>query len=120
MTKFNPHTNYMFYLYILKSKKDGDLYTGSTNDLRRRLKEHNSGLVYSTKLRKPFELIYYEAYKSEKDARKRESNLKLRSRAFAQLKKRIQYSLTPTPIKIIGVGVKVESTINYKGRVIKS
>ena len=83
----------MFYLYVLKSKKDGNLYIGSTNDLRRRFKEHNDGKVFSTKFRKPLELIYYEAYKSEKDARKRESNLKLRSRAFTQLKKRIQESL---------------------------
>jgi len=81
-------------VYILKSKKDSDLYIGSTNDLRRRLKEHNSGLVFSTKFRKPFELVYYEAYKAEKDARKRESNLKLRSRALAQLKIRIQNSLS--------------------------
>jgi putative endonuclease len=79
----------MYYLYILKSKKDAQLYTGSTNDLRRRFKEHNDGKVFSTKTRQPFELVYYEAYKSEKDARNRESNLKLRSRAFTQLKKRI-------------------------------
>lgn len=83
----------MFYVYILRSKKDNQLYIGSTNDLRRRLKEHNEGKVFSTKLRTPFELIYYEAYKIEKDARKRESNLKLRSKAFAQLKKRIIYSI---------------------------
>jgi len=48
---------------------------------------------FSTKSRRPFELIYYEAYKSEKDARKRESNLKLRSKAFTQLKKRTKDSL---------------------------
>lgn len=83
----------MFYVYIIKSKKDSNFYIGSTNDLRRRIKEHNAGVVLSTKSRKPFGLIYYEAYKSEKDARKRETNLKLRSRAFAQLKKRIQGSL---------------------------
>lgn len=83
----------MFYVYILKSIVDGDMYTGSTNDLRKRFKDHNNGKVFSTKLRKPFELIYYEAYKSERDARKREHNLKLRSRAFAQLKRRIQVSL---------------------------
>lgn len=69
------------------------MYIGSTNNLRKRLAMHNAGKIYSTKLRKPFELIYYEAYKSEKDARKREHNLKLRSRAFAQLMKRIQESL---------------------------
>lgn len=83
----------MFYLCILRSKKDGDLYIGSTNDLERRFNEHNSGKVLSTKLRVPFEVIYYEAYKAESDARKREQNLKLRSRALAQLNKRIQGSL---------------------------
>jgi putative endonuclease len=83
----------MFYVYILKSKKDGQRYTGSTNDLKNRFKEHNNGKVLSTKARRPFELIYYEAYKSDYDARKREKNLKLRSRAFAQLKQRIYESL---------------------------
>jgi len=83
----------MFYVYIIKSKRDGNLYLGSTNDLRKRVKKHNEGLVFSTKSRKPFELVYYEAYKSEKDARKREKSLKLRSNAFTQLKKRIQNSL---------------------------
>jgi putative endonuclease len=84
----------MFYMYVLKSKKDIELYIGSTNDLRKRLKEHNSGNVRSTKIRIPFELVYYEAYKAEKDAREREQNLKLRSRSFAQLKKRIVNSVT--------------------------
>ena len=83
----------MFYVYILKSKKDNNFYIGSTNDLKRRINEHNSGLVFSTKSRMPFELVYYEAYKSEGDARKREKSLKLRSRAFAQLKKRIKESV---------------------------
>lgn len=83
----------MFYVYILKSKKDFQFYTGSTIDLRIRFNEHNEGKVFSTKNRRPFEIIYYEAYKSERDARKRESNLKLRSRAFTQLKKRILYSV---------------------------
>lgn len=83
----------MFYVYVLTSQKDDNLYMGSTNDLDRRIKEHNSGEVDSTKERKPLELIYYEAYKSEKDARHREKNLKLRSKAFAQLKKRICNSI---------------------------
>ena len=83
----------MFYLYILQSKKDFNLYIGSTNDLRKRFKEHNSGMVRSTKHRIPFDLIYYEAYESEKDARKREHNLKLNGRALAQLKSRITTSL---------------------------
>ncbi len=83
----------MFYVYVIKSKKDGKMYLGSTSDLRRRLTEHNTGRVFSTKARMPFELVYYEAYKAEHDARMRESRLKLRSRAFAQLKKRLVSSL---------------------------
>ena len=83
----------MYYLYVLKSKKDNKGYIGSTNDLKRRFSEHNNGLVQSTKARIPFELIYYEAYKSEKDARDREQSLKLKSRAYVQLRKRIENSL---------------------------
>ncbi len=65
----------MFYTYV-KSKKDGKFYTGSTNDLRKRLIEHNSGRVFSTKDRRPFVLIYYEACLNEQDARNREKYLK--------------------------------------------
>jgi putative endonuclease len=83
----------MFYTYILKSKKDANLYIGSTTDLKRRFLEHNSGLVKSTKPRVPFKLIYYEAYAAEADARHREHNLKLRSKALAQLLKRISESV---------------------------
>jgi putative endonuclease len=83
----------MFFVYILKSKKDGELYTGYTKDLRKRLKEHNSGKVRSTKLRKPFNLVYYEAYHSGEDARHREWNLKLRAKASKQLLIRIKKSI---------------------------
>ena len=83
----------MFYTYILKSKQDGDLYIGSTNDLKRRFIEHNQGFNPSTRHRMPLELIYYEAYKSEDDARHREHNLKLRANALNQLKRRITKSL---------------------------
>ena len=83
----------MFYVYVLKSKKDNDCYVGSTNDLRRRLLEHNDGKNQSTKSRRPFELRYYESYFNEKDARNREFQLKKDGRALAQLKKRIFQSL---------------------------
>ena len=66
----------MYYTYVLRSKKDNRLYTGSTNDLRKRLSEHNNGSVTSTKSRGPFELIYYEASLNEQDARARETYLK--------------------------------------------
>jgi len=83
----------MFYVYILKSKKDQSLYIGSTNNLRKRLSQHNSGYSAYTKLHKPYEVVYYETYKSEAEARKREQNLKLRSNAWNQLKRRITESL---------------------------
>jgi putative endonuclease len=66
----------MFYTYILKSKKDGKLYTGSTKDLRKRLLQHNTGKNLSTKGRGPFIIIYYEACLLEEKARSRELYLK--------------------------------------------
>ncbi len=66
----------MFYTYILKSKKNGRMYTGSTSDLRKRLKQHNEGRSTFTKRDKPYELVYYEACMNEQDARSRELKLK--------------------------------------------
>jgi len=83
----------MFSVYILKSLKDNKFYIGVTNDLRRRIGEHNSGKSPSTAPRAPFKLIYCESYISEKDAKHREWNLKLHARAFAQLKKRLEDTL---------------------------
>jgi putative endonuclease len=83
----------MFYVYVLRSKTDEKLYVGYTNDLRRRFQEHNSGFNRSTKARRPFELIYYEAYKSVVDAKDRERNLKNFGRALGGLKRRIAGSL---------------------------
>jgi len=83
----------MYYVYVLKSQRDDNLYYGSTNDLRRRLLEHNTGKTRSTKSRKPLELRYYEAYFNENDARSREYSLKKDGRALAQLRRRIRESL---------------------------
>jgi len=66
----------MFYVYILISLKNFKLYTGFTENLKKRLDYHNKGLNESTRNRRPLKLIYYEAYSSEGDARKRESFLK--------------------------------------------
>jgi putative endonuclease len=66
----------MYYVYLLISEKDGNFYTGSTNDLKRRFEEYNSGRVISTKNRRPLKLIYYEACLGETDARSREKYLK--------------------------------------------
>jgi len=63
-------------VYVLKSEKDKKRYIGSTNDLGRRIKEHNSGRVRSTKNRRPLSLIYKEDYSSEREARSREKFFK--------------------------------------------
>ena len=70
------YTHFVYYLYILQSEKDGDFYTGTTSDLKRRFKEHNSGKNLSTAPRRPFKLIYYEAYLLKEDAEAREKYLK--------------------------------------------
>ena len=66
----------MYYTYILKSEKDGQFYTGYTDDLKERLKLHNAGKVASTKNRLPVELVYYEASLNQQDATHREKYLK--------------------------------------------
>jgi len=66
----------MFYVYVIRSRKSGRLYTGSTNDLRKRLKQHNEGKSTWTKHKGPWEIIYYEASLNEEDARSREKYLK--------------------------------------------
>ena len=66
----------MYYAYVLRSKKDGDFYTGITKDIERRLKEHNSGYQKSTKARRPFELILKEEFRTRIEARQREKHLK--------------------------------------------
>ncbi|OGF28281.1 excinuclease ABC subunit C [Candidatus Falkowbacteria bacterium RIFOXYC2_FULL_47_12] len=66
-----------YYVYILESQKDSSLYKGCTNNLIRRISEHNNGLVEATKFKKPWKLIYYEACLNIKDAYNREKYLKM-------------------------------------------
>lgn len=66
----------MYYIYVLRSLKDKKLYSGYTADLKARIIEHNKGRVGSTKNRKPFKLIYYEAYLHQQDATAREKFFK--------------------------------------------
>ena len=66
----------MYYTYVLLSEKDNKFYIGFTDNLRKRLTEHNRGLVNSTKSRRPLKLVYCEICLSEKDALKREKYFK--------------------------------------------
>ncbi|MEX2007707.1 MAG: GIY-YIG nuclease family protein [Candidatus Levyibacteriota bacterium] len=79
----------MFYVYVLKSILNDQIYVGSTKNLKIRFKEHNNGKIISTKRYKPWKLIYYEAYTEEKLARMREKKLKYHGNAMKELKKRI-------------------------------
>ncbi len=66
----------MYYVYILYSEKDGQLYVGYSPDLKSRVEKHNKGYVKATKYRRPLKLIYYESYLVESDAKRREKFLK--------------------------------------------
>ncbi len=83
----------MHYVYVIKSKKNNSIYIGYTNNLVRRLKEHNAGASPSTKRYIPWSYAYFEGYLSKDDAIKREYNLKYRGKALGQLKNRIYSSL---------------------------
>ncbi len=82
----------MYLVYALKSSINSDLYIGYTENIENRIERHNDGLVKSTKFGKPWELVYYEFYKSKRDATKRERQLK-QSYFKNELKGRIIHSL---------------------------
>ena len=65
-----------YYIYVLKSNKDGKFYTGDTKNLKLRFEQHQKGLVESTKNRRPFLLIYFEGCLTREDATHREKYLK--------------------------------------------
>jgi len=66
----------MFTVYALKSQKDGRIYVGMTNDLQRRIAEHNQGYVFSTKGYRPWIVIYIEEKPNRSTAHVREKFLK--------------------------------------------
>jgi putative endonuclease len=89
----------MFYVYVLHSGADGGWYIGFSTDLRRRLKEHQTGEAFATSYRGPWRLIYYEAYLEEQDALGREQYLKSGGgRRF--LKNQLRHYLTKHPLRV--------------------
>lgn len=79
----------MYYVYILKSEKNGKLYKGVTSDLRRRIREHRLGKSTFTSNNGPWKLIYYEAFVNKADAGREEKFLK-----SGKGKERIKYLLS--------------------------
>ena len=88
----------MYYVYILFSELDHQLYTGFTPDLKSRFKAHSEGYVKATKYRRPLKLIYYESYSEELDARRREKYLK-GGNGRGELKIQLQEILTKLKYK---------------------
>ncbi len=82
----------LWYTYTLYSKKLDKFYIGSTNDLKRRIKEHKSGKVHTTIRMKDWKLIYYEVCLSKKDAQNRERQLKT-GFGRSYLRKRLKNSI---------------------------
>jgi putative endonuclease len=66
----------MWFVYVIRSIETGRFYTGMTENLERRLKEHNQGKTKSTKAYAPWELVYKESVDSRLAARQREKWLK--------------------------------------------
>ena len=83
----------MFFIYLLKSKLDNSSYIGFTENLKERMEKHNQGMVQSTRNLRPMELIYFEGYKSKRDALIREKRLKQFKKGYASLKRRLPDSL---------------------------
>ena len=72
-----------YFVYILKSEKDGRLYKGISKDPMKRWKEHNSGKTMSTKGYRPWKLVFSERLQSRMEARNREKYFKSgRGRAY--------------------------------------
>ncbi len=74
----------MYYVYLLKNTKNGQTYIGYTRDLKKRFSEHKDINP---------ELVYYESYRSIKDAQDRERKLKQRGQSIRFLKARLKHSL---------------------------
>lgn len=75
----------MFSVYVLESTKDGSYYLGSTENIERRLWEHNHGIRKYTASKKPWVLIYSEEYTTRGEAVKRERYLKgLKNKTYLQ------------------------------------
>ncbi|MCX5786574.1 MAG: GIY-YIG nuclease family protein [Elusimicrobia bacterium] len=83
----------MHYVYYLANADTSFHYVGVTEDLGRRIAQHNSGDVQSTRPYIPLKIVYYEAYLSKNDACNREYKLKHHGSVIGHLKKRLKDSL---------------------------
>ena len=74
-----------YFVYILRSQKDGRYYVGSTQDLSQRLRRHNEGRSKYTKAKRPWEMVYSEELQDRSSAIQRELEIKNRkSKAYIE------------------------------------
>ena len=85
----------MPFLYVVQNIK-GRRYIGITDDVDRRVKQHNAGHVRSTKAHAPWELVYTEQYQTKIEARFREKELKTNSWKRADLFRRLLHTKAPS------------------------
>ena len=85
----------MYYVYLIQHSESKEFYIGFTENVEKRLKDHNLGQNESTN-RKSGEwfLVYYEAFRSERDARTREKRLKTHGKGKQELLKRLGNSVS--------------------------
>ncbi len=82
----------MYYVYVLLSQSNSQLYVGRTSNLKKRIKEHESGKVRTTNRLNPMNLVFYEAFLSNNDAIRRERYFKT-SKGKSSLKQIIRESV---------------------------
>lgn len=66
----------MWHAYVIKSRKDGSFFIGTTNRLERKLYEHNAGLNLYTHDNRPFKLVYKKGFENRQEAIREELKLK--------------------------------------------
>jgi len=81
-------TNFMHYVYILQSQKDGSRYIGVTADLKKRFQEHNSGKAKYSNTKRPYQIVWYCAFLEKQKAHEFEKYLKSSS-GYAFTKKHL-------------------------------
>jgi len=82
----------MYYVYVLLSEKNDQLYVGRTSDLQKRINEHQTGKVQTTNRLNPMKLIFFEGFIAKADAIRRERYFKT-SKGKSSLKQIIRESL---------------------------
>ena len=87
MKSANTSSSMFFYAYVLENLRDRERYIGYTNNLKKRIEEHNKGLSFATKFTKPYQLVYFEGCLNQNDAKRREGYLKtVQGRRFLGLR----------------------------------